>query len=232
MHKKFQVVLPVFVLLISTLACSLQINTENPTSTPLTTNTPLPPAQTDTVPPPIFTETPTLTFTNTSTLTYTPTASTTSTLTSTPTKTPIPCNQAAYVDDITYPDGTKVFSNATFTKTWRLQNTGSCSWTSGYRLVFISGDKMGAPDSIKFTNSAIDPGEYVDVSVDLTAPGSGGTYQGYFKLRDSDGVNFGIGEDGDQAFWVQIKSVKLEMKITVAPPLLKITPNFIITFSP
>lgn len=79
----------------------------------------------------------------------------------------------------------------------------------------MSGDEMGAGGAKKFTNSKIDPGETVDVSIDLTAPGTAGTYRGYFKLQDSDGVVFGIGDDGDQAFWVEIKAVKIVPNITI-----------------
>src|SRR3990172_2713051 len=36
------------------------------------------------------------------------------------------CDQAEFVEDITYPDDTTVTPGAEFIKTWQLQNTGSC----------------------------------------------------------------------------------------------------------
>ncbi len=145
------------------------------------------------------------------TSTATPTATATQAITDTPTVTPTatqkpkPCNAAAYVADITYEDGTKVNPGDTFTKTWRLENVGSCTWNSSYRLIFDHGDRMDAPGSVQLTNSNIAPGMTVDASVNLTAPMDGGTYQGFFLLRSNDGTNFGINASAIDPFWVQIK---------------------------
>jgi hypothetical protein len=121
----------------------------------------------------------------------------------TATETPIPCDQISWGKDVTVPDGTEIVPGESFKKTWRLRNSGSCTWTSGYELVFQSGNSMGAPASVQITTSTVEPGEEVDVSVDLEAPVSSGTYQGYFKLRNTDGVVFGIGSDSNP-FWVKI----------------------------
>jgi hypothetical protein len=47
----------------------------------------------------------------------------------------------------------------------------------------------------------------VDVSVPMEAPGTPGTYKGYWKLRGADGVLFGVGASGQVAFWVKIESI-------------------------
>ncbi len=125
--------------------------------------------------------------------------------TSTFTATPVPCNRAAFVKDVSVPDGEQYTSGATFTKTWRLQNTGSCTWTSGYSLVFDHGDQMDAPASTQLTSGTVGPGQTVDVSIPLRAPGPPGTYKGYWKIRSGDGIVFGVGA-GSVAFWVEIKS--------------------------
>jgi hypothetical protein len=79
----------------------------------------------------------------------TPTLAVSPTVTSTPlvTVTPsaIPCNMASFIADVTTPDDTSIKVNTPFTKIWRLKNIGSCTWTSGYQLVFDSGDSMGGP---------------------------------------------------------------------------------------
>jgi hypothetical protein len=111
---------------------------------------------------------------------------------------------------VTYADGDDVDAGASFTKTWRLQNIGSCTWTSDYRLVFFSGDKMGAADAVKFTSGSVAPNDAVNVSIELTAPDDGGTYKGYFKLRAPDGTVFGIGDNAGGAFWVEIESIEEE----------------------
>ena len=119
------------------------------------------------------------------------------------TSTPV-CNLASFVSDVTIKDDTEITVNSNFTKTWKLKNVGTCTWTSGYSLVFDSGDKMGGPDSQQLTNSTVGPGQTIDVSVDLTAPGSKGTYKGNWKLKDPNGVIFGLSTG---PFWVQIKAV-------------------------
>jgi hypothetical protein len=131
----------------------------------------------------------------------------TKTLTPTVTNTTIPCDRAAFVTDVTVPDGEEFEPNENFTKTWRLKNDGSCTWTSSYALIFDSGDSMGGPASKQLTSGTVAPGATMDVSVDLTAPSSPGTYKGYWKLRNGSGVNFGIGAGGTNPFWVEIKVV-------------------------
>jgi len=155
------------------------------------------------------------------------TATLTSTSTSTVTLTPQPCDAAAFVKDVTYPDGSEVFLGASFTKTWRLKNVGTCTWTSGYKLIFDSGDRMSAPDSVTLTGGTVPPGASVDVSVDLKAPGEEGTFQGYFKIRNPSGVVFGIGPTASGAFWVKIKAIELKLLLN---PTLFIFP--IVTISP
>jgi predicted small secreted protein len=131
----------------------------------------------------------------------------TATLTPTITKTTVPCDRAAFVTDVTIPDGEELQPNESFTKTWRLKNDGSCTWTSSYALIFDSGDSMGGPASKQLTSGTVGPGETMDVSVNLTAPSSPGTYKGYWKLRNGSGVNFGIGTGGTNPFWVEIEVV-------------------------
>jgi len=120
-----------------------------------------------------------------------------------PTNTPVPCDLVKFVKDVTYPDNTEVAPGETFVKTWRLQNVGTCTWTTGYSLVFTGGDAMGAPAAISLSGN-VAPGQTVDVSVTLTAPDSSGTYRDDFMLRNANNVIFGL-EDGAKPFWVQIK---------------------------
>lgn len=162
----------------------------------------------------------------TATLTLTPTE----TITPTITLTPIPCNRASFGADINYPDNTEVPAGTNFTKTWQLINNGSCAWTSGYSVIFFSGDRMGAPDTSQVTNGSIAPGASANVSVNLKAPNNPGTYKGEFKLQSSDGAIFGINADAQGAFWVQIKVPNPEPPPPEPKPNLKVsayslTPN-------
>ena len=113
-----------------------------------------------------------------------------------------PCNMAYLVGDITIPDGTLMLPGEKFTKTWRLRNTGSCAWTPDYALIFVRGFPMGAPEEVPM-DTVVQPGESVDVSVDMVAPQDPGAYTGFWRLRAADGEVFGLGRD-KEVFWVQI----------------------------
>ncbi|MCJ7432684.1 MAG: NBR1-Ig-like domain-containing protein, partial [Anaerolineales bacterium] len=117
---------------------------------------------------------------------------------------PADCERAQFIADVTVPDGTTFAPATPFLKTWRLKNVGTCTWTTGYALIFDTGEKMGGLDSVPMpTNVA--PGQTVNVSVNLTAPNAGGTYRGYWKFKNSVGAVFGIGSAGTKSFWVEIR---------------------------
>lgn len=122
-----------------------------------------------------------------------------------PTATPEICDRAGFVTDVTFPDDSRVDPGAEFTKTWRLKNTGTCTWNSNYAVVFDHGEAMGGSASKQITTGTVPPGETVDVSVNLKAPEAAGTYQGFWMLRNASGVLFGLGEKADKEFWVKIK---------------------------
>ena len=119
----------------------------------------------------------------------------------------VPCDQVRFVRDLTIPDNQDLPPGESFTKTWRLENAGSCTWTIGYMLVFDKGDALGAPASLQLTNRPVLPGGTIDVSVEMTAPEEVGSYQGYWKIRNVKGDTFGLGEY-NQPFWVKINVVK------------------------
>jgi hypothetical protein len=119
---------------------------------------------------------------------------------------PVPvkrCDIATFVKDVTIPDDTILSPGISFTKTWRLQNTGTCTWTASYALVFINGDSMNAPAYVNLPGNVY-PGDTVDLSVNLVAPSKKGQYRGNWKLRNASGVLFGIGAQAETPFWVEI----------------------------
>jgi len=166
-----------------------------PTSVPPTsTSTPMPAATptlapthapTRTRPPtdtPIPTRTPTPAKTSTPTKTPTPTK----THTPTPTATSV-IPLAQFIEDVTIPDGTVMEPGQAFTKTWRLKNVGVVEWGEGSNLSFLDGEGMGGASPVAVPN--VQPGETVDVSVEMAAPAELGDHMGRWRLAVADGTH-------------------------------------------
>jgi hypothetical protein len=130
----------------------------------------------------------------------------------TPTQTPPPSpvgggiDMAAFIVDVTVPDGANYAPGDTFKKTWRLQNIGTMTWTIDYALVFVSGSQMGGAAAVPLVANTL-AGNTVDLTVDLVAPAEPGTYTGYWMLRNAAGKNFGLGPNADGAFYVMINVI-------------------------
>ncbi len=76
-----------------------------------------------------------------------------------------------------------------FTKSWRIKNVGTCTWNPNYSFVFYSGDRMSGAKTTDL-DEYVEPGETIDILVDMEAPSDPDTYTGYWKLQDDDGNNF------------------------------------------
>ncbi len=139
-----------------------------------------------------------------STLTPLPPLTPTATPIMAPTLQPAGCDRATFVTDATVQDGTQFAPGAAFTKTWRLKNTGSCIWTTAYKLVYYSGEQMSAPTMVNLPWGATYGGT-VDISVNMLAPSFAGNYRGYWILANASGRFFGIGSDASKPIWVDIK---------------------------
>ena len=74
-------------------------------------------------------------------------------------------NKASFVADVTIPDNTQIIGGSAFIKTWRVQNTGTCIWWSGYTLTHYSQETMSAPAFVPLP--VTNPGETADISVDM-----------------------------------------------------------------
>ncbi|MGD9093551.1 MAG: NBR1-Ig-like domain-containing protein [Anaerolineales bacterium] len=131
------------------------------------------------------------------------------------------CDQAApgYPIDVTIPDDTIMEPGQSFTKIWRLQNVGTCTWSQDYSIVFFSGERMAAQVSMPF-KSNVQPGNVVDLAVEMIAPKDSGNFQGNWKLRNAANVLFGIGPNGSSPFWVRIQVIH-----TPTPTFTPVTPT-------
>jgi hypothetical protein len=124
----------------------------------------------------------------------------------TPTSPAILCDQAQFITDISAPPGSNIPGGTTFTKTWRIQNTGSCIWTSEYTLEFVNGESMGPVLAYPLPN-VVQPEQILDLSINQYVPMSPGTLEGNWMLRNPYGFIFDTGPNSDFPLQVLIQSV-------------------------
>ncbi len=135
------------------------------------------------------------------------------------------CNQAAAGNpiDVTVPDGTVFAPGEIFSKTWRIINDGTCTWTRMYALVFFSGSSLNATQ-VNYLPAEVAPGEAIDLTVELEAPQDAGVYQSNWMLSDADGQLFGLGPNGDAPFWARIEVVSMVTNTPKPSPTATATP--------
>lgn len=226
MKKSHSILAILSVLIAASLACSMPLapaatptsaitatphSTGTPSSSPLVTVTTQPALPANTVLPP------------THAVQIVPSATSNST----------PCNLAVFEGDSTYVDDTVVPAGSAFVKKWRLRNAGSCTWTSGYKLIFVSGDAMSGSGSTQLTNGTVPSGSSMEAAVNLVAPAAAGTYRGNYKLQSPDGIPFGIDPAGS-VFYVRIvvegqNGQQAEGNPVVQPSIPELTRNLKLT---
>ena len=132
-------------------------------------------------------------------------------------------DDAAFVADVTVPDWTVFEPGVTFTKTWRLQNTGTCTWDIRYQLTFVEGAKMGAPGAVNVPHS-VEPGNTVDISVPMVAPLWCGKYLSFWRMCNPDCVQW-FGATFDAIIEVYEADHSVEDLPTITR--FEVEPNFI-----
>ena len=120
------------------------------------------------------------------------------------------CFQADWVEDVTVADGSIFLPNVAFTKTWRIQNVGTCTWNSNYTIVLTGGHPTGAVSETSMPGTVV-PGGMVDVSVNITSPADNGTYKWEYKLRSDTGVTFGFGANYVWPITAEIEVAKFQI---------------------
>ena len=175
--------------------------------------------------PPLHTLTPTL-----GNRTNTPKATAQLTLAPRPSETALPCDQASagHPIDITIPDDTQLKPGESFSKTWRLVNSGTCVWDNSYAVVWFSGEDIGVARE-QFFITQVNPGQAIDVTVDMIAPETAGAYQSNWKLRNQAGSLFGIGPNGGSPFWAKIVVIEESTPTPTTLPSETTTPEALVS---
>jgi hypothetical protein len=93
-------------------------------------------------------------------------------------------DDSRFEGDITYPDGSLVPPNSSFTKVWRLRNTGTVVWANRL-LARANEEACQAPDMVAIPQTK--PGETVDIAVTVQTPGKPGRCKIYWKMADEQG---------------------------------------------
>jgi hypothetical protein len=101
------------------------------------------------------------------------------------------CDNATFISDVTIPDGTQMAPGTVFTKTWRIQNSGTCTWTSEYMVAFSRGAIMEAAPHKSLAVDTLLPGGTVDISIEMIAPDATGQRIGYWRMQNAKGDFFG-----------------------------------------
>lgn len=128
--------------------------------------------------------------------------------------------------DVTIPDGLVVEPGIRMTKVWRIKNSGTCTWSPEFQLVWFSGANLGTTNAI-YLSKTVSPGEMVDIAVDIQIPNQAGIYQSNWKLMTPQGELFGLGANSEAPIWVivevqgqEMTSVLPTVSVTPVPPVL------------
>lgn len=126
-------------------------------------------------------------------------------------------DRSAFVDDVTYPDGSVVGLKQRFEKIWALQNVGTVPWR-GRSLVCVddevllysvhSGQLLISPglkpDLDQLPLPEVLPGAVVQAAMWFTAPAQPCTVVSYWKMADADRA---LCFPGSAGLWLMVKVV-------------------------
>ena len=109
--------------------------------------------------------------------------------------------KAAFIGDVTLADGITVKPGQILQKVWQVRNTGDKAWPAGTRLQFIGGDVTpftaagAATADASWSDAAVvpvaEPGQIINLALDIQVPQQLGRFRGTFRLVTAEGVRFG-----------------------------------------
>jgi hypothetical protein len=112
-----------------------------------------------------------------------------------PTETPPPTatqvceSDLIFLEDLTIPDGTVVLPGLPVSKSWRVENSGTCNWGEHYQVRLVEGPGMGAaPEQALYPARS---GTNATIEISFTAPLEPGRYRSAWQAYDPLGEPFG-----------------------------------------
>lgn len=106
-----------------------------------------------------------------------------------PSPTPLCTSSLRFVQDVNFPDDTIVQPGQRISKTWSVENNGTCNWDARYRLRFTGGAPLGTE-----AERALYPalaGTQANLQINFIAPDAPGTYRSEWRAYDPSGAIFG-----------------------------------------
>jgi hypothetical protein len=100
-----------------------------------------------------------------------------------------------------------LLNGSRFTKTWRVRNSGTCTWTVAYALVFTSGFNLSEAQ-VYALPAIVRPGQTIDLSIPMLAPASSGSYQSFWALRNASGVIFGTSANSNEFLETRVQVIQ------------------------
>lgn len=78
------------------------------------------------------------------------------------------CYRLTFIDDVSVLDNTSMTAGQTFTKTWKVKNSGTCAWDAGFKFASTGGDAMSG--STYSLPQSVPANAEIEISINMTAP--------------------------------------------------------------
>ena len=132
-----------------------------------------------------------------------------------PQKSVVPVLSSKFIADVNMPDFTQVLPEASFVKTWRIQNDGS-DWPENCYLQFIGGNNTLCTDNFPYPLPSLKANGTIEISLNMKAPSTEGKASAYFRIAH---LNHIAGEIlfGDP-LWCTVSVVSPQPAVPQQPP--------------
>jgi Ig-like domain from next to BRCA1 gene len=123
------------------------------------------------------------------------------------------CDEYSWDDttvDVNIPDNTQMTAGQSFVKTWKIKNSGTCTWNTGYQIIYAgyATQMSGQPQPLSLP---VTPGQEIEISVNFVAPAQSGSYSSAWTLQNANGNNF-FGSDIQGLYHAKPLYVKIVVK--------------------